>query len=169
MKAVELLNENMYNKLFCDSNSVPTNDALLIYKIYFQLIKYPIVKLSNNKEVFWKECCKYFMYESGGKTGNMITNSLKNMDLSNENIYQIVKLVGNNTTKINPNYFSRICGTTGLIVFFIKDVIDYLGLSSDKKAQPNRIYKTFSGLIEELNVKKEKLSRLLNNYYNIYF
>jgi hypothetical protein len=32
--------------------------------------------------------------------------------------------------KINPNNFSKICGTTGLFVFFIKDAIDYIGLGT---------------------------------------
>ena len=39
-----------------------------------------------------------------------------------------------------PNYFSKICGTTGLLVFGIKDALEYCGvIKNDKKTQPSRI------------------------------
>ena len=42
--------------------------------------------------------------------------------------------------KIIPNYFSRICGTTGLLVFIVKDALEYCGvIINDKKTQPSRI------------------------------
>ena len=42
--------------------------------------------------------------------------------------------------KINPNYFSKICGTTGLLIFLIKDTLEYCGvIINDKKTQPARI------------------------------
>jgi hypothetical protein len=67
-KAIELLNDNLYVKLFTES-SIPKPDILLVYKIYFQLIQHPYVQLFNNKNLFWKECCKYFMNNSEGKIG----------------------------------------------------------------------------------------------------
>ena len=42
--------------------------------------------------------------------------------------------------KIVPNYFSKICGTTGLLVFIVKDALEYCGvIINDKKTQPARI------------------------------
>ena len=41
---------------------------------------------------------------------------------------------------INPNYFSKICGTTGLLVFLIKDALEFCGvIVNSKKTQPARI------------------------------
>jgi hypothetical protein len=68
-KAIDLLNENLYNKLFTDQ-SVPKTDILLVYQLYFQIIKHPIIKFMDDALAFWKETCKYFLNEAQGKTGN---------------------------------------------------------------------------------------------------
>ncbi len=179
-KAIDLLNENLYNKLFTDQ-SVPKTDILLVYQLYFQIIKHPIIKFMDDAIAFWKETCKYFLNEAQGKTGNFyiiiifsfykfignfIVNSLKNLDYSDENVYKIIKLLGNSINKINPNYFAKLCGTTGLIVFFIKDVIDYLGISCEKKAASvNKTIKTLSGVISVVNSRINKLKIMLNKFY----
>ena len=42
--------------------------------------------------------------------------------------------------KINPNYFSKICGTSGLLIFLLKDALEYCGvIINEKKTQPARI------------------------------
>lgn len=68
-KAIELLNESLYNKIFTE-NSIPNNDIILVYMLYFQIIRHPITKNFGNKSTFWKESCNYFLNESDGKTGN---------------------------------------------------------------------------------------------------
>lgn len=72
-KAIELLNDNLYVKLFTEPN-IPKVEILLVYKLYFQLIGHPFVQLFNNKSLFWKECCKYFLSSSEGKIGKNILN-----------------------------------------------------------------------------------------------
>ena len=43
LKAINLLNQPLLNKLFTDSNKIPSDDnILLIYHIYFQLINHPL-------------------------------------------------------------------------------------------------------------------------------
>ena len=50
-------------------------------------------------------------------------------------------MIENVKSKIVPSYFSKICGTTGLIVFVVKDALEYSGaIVNDKKTQPRKIY-----------------------------
>ena len=154
LKAVNLLNEQLLNKLFYN-NKIPNNDILLIYKIFFYIINHPIKDINiTEKKKFWENCRLYLIKESGGKIGNFLFNIVKEkrLCLNKRNIYNIYKLIENNFNKINPSYFSNICGTTGLFVFFIKDILDFLGLTNDKVNIHNS-FVTYSNIIEELDRK----------------
>ena len=66
LKAIELLNTQIYTKIF-NTISVPHDDIIFAYKLYFQLLKKD--KIFNlEKFEFWKECCNYFLREDM-KTG----------------------------------------------------------------------------------------------------
>ena len=161
-KAILLLNEPVLNKLFSEEK-LPDDDILLIYKIFFQLINHKITKnncfyLNNktNKINFWKECCNYFKNEKGGKTGMIIENVMKDqLNFSSENIYKILNLIDNKLFIVTPSYYTKKCSTTGLFVFFIKDILDYLGISHDKKTQIKG-YNTYQNIINYIdkNIKK---------------
>ena len=73
-KAIELLNDNLYVKLFTEI-SVPKHEIMLVYKLFFQLIQHPFVQLFENKNLFWKECCVYFLTNSDGKIGRNVNNN----------------------------------------------------------------------------------------------
>ena len=75
----------------------------------------------------------------------------------------------NKADKLKPAYFGKICGTTGLFVFLIKDTLEYCGAIEDKKTQGNRIKSNYIyqkslfddlnkyiKFLEGLNVKKEE-------------
>ena len=67
VKAVELLNETIYHKLFLQK-STPNEDILFPYKIYFQFLKSPILNSLPNDSKFWAECCNFFSIENQGKS-----------------------------------------------------------------------------------------------------
>ncbi len=161
-----MLNDNLYNKLFLE-NTVPNDDILIVYMIYFQIIKHPIIKYLGNKPRFWKETCNYFLSESNIKTGYLLENSLKSPDVSNENLYKIYKILDNNSNKITPNYFSKICGTTGLIVFFVKDFLDYIAIIGDKKSSSSKALRSYNGILQVVNSNLQRLKRISNKYFNI--
>jgi|APDOM4702015023_1054809.scaffolds.fasta_scaffold694935_1 hypothetical protein len=71
-KAVELLNESLYNKLFYNT-AIPSDDILMPYKIYFQLINDPLASIKDDK-IFWEKCCSYFLNQNNGKTGRRNLN-----------------------------------------------------------------------------------------------
>jgi len=155
IKAVELLNEAMYNKLFSNP-VVPNEDILMPYRIYFQLVNHSYAAIKDDKE-FWENCCRYFLTENNGRTGDLINNSVKNFDYSEENLYKILKIIGNREKRITPTYYSKTCGTTGLIIFLIKDSMEYASVIIDKKTIPARTYKLYNYIITTV---KQKLDRL---------
>ena len=153
-KATQLLNESLLNHLFKDEK-IPVNDIILVYRIYFQMINHPFAKIAKTDMAeFWEKCKYYFTNELNGKTGDILTNMInkKKIEVNGNNLYQIYNLVKGNFNKIVPNYFSSICGTTGLFVFIIKDVLEFLGFSQKIKKKENA-YWTYMDIIDAINEK----------------
>lgn len=162
IKAIELLNEALYNKLFFNT-TLPSQDIIMPYRVYFQLLNHNNSSIKDDVE-FWENCCKYFKEESNGKAGTLflilgdfINNSVKNFVFSDENFYKIVKIIGNREKRITPTYYSKICGTTGLIIFLIKDTMEYAGIILDKKTFPASTYRLYNFILSK---SKQKLHRL---------
>ena len=159
-KAMQLLNESLLNHLFRD-NKFPINDILLIYRIYFQMINHPYSLLAKiNIYSFWEKCKLYFTTEQNGKTGDILLSMInqKKINFSKNNEFQIFMLVNRNYKKILPNYFSNICGTTGLFTFFIKDILDFVGISNDEKIQ-SKVYWTYTKIIDSI---ENKINHMIN-------
>jgi len=161
IKAVDLLNTQIYTKIF-NTTSVPNEDILFAYKLYFRLL--------NNEEItklkgieFWIKCCNFFIKEDE-KTGDIITNNVKYFNFSNENIYKLSKLVSNKEKLITPNYYSKTCATTGLVIFILKDALEYLGIISDKRTVPSQMYRLFSIFLSKAKEKISKLTEIEKNY-----
>ena len=162
LKAINLLNEEILNRLFIEDKP-PNNEILFVYKIYFQLIKHEeIIKNAFDDNIFWEKCKKYFR-EFGGKTGDVLNKVFteKKLCIDSDNIYRIYKLTENKIDKIYPAYFSKICGTTGLFVFYIKDILDFLGFSNDKQIRKNA-YWSFSQIINLIDSKINILNKYIN-------
>ena len=160
-KAMQLLNESLLNHLFRD-NKFPINDILLIYRIYFQMINHPYSLLAKiNIYSFWEKCKLYFTTEQNGKTGDILLSMInqKKINFSKNNEFQIFMLVNRNYKKILPNYFSNICGTTGLFVFVIKDILEFMGLSLKIKKKENAFW-TYSEIADSIDDKIKYLNKL---------
>ena len=82
----------------------------------------------------------------------------KKINIEGNNLYKIYKLVYKDLDKIHPKYFLNFCGTTGLITFFIKDILDFVGISNNKEIEENA-YWTYTDIIEELNKKIDYLKK----------
>ena len=140
-KAVELLDNPLYSKLF--KKPVLEKNAEEICKVYrtlFTLIdEYQIANIPED-EYFWVKCTEYLNNKSGGKIGSFILNKFKIVDFDKKKIVLINKILVGMKKIINPNYFPKICGTTGLLIFLIKDALEYCGvIINEKKTQPARI------------------------------
>ena len=158
LKAMQLLNDPTVNNFFFQKTSVDDN-RLIIYRIFFQLIKHPYSKIEKDKkEEFWNKCQYYFSHETNGKVGILLQKILdeKLINIDGNNLYKIYKLAYKDLDKIHPKYFSNLCGTTGLITFFIKDILDFLGISNEPNIQINA-YWTYDNIIKNLDNKINEL------------
>ena len=140
-KAVELLNNELYSKLFkkpiLEKNS---EEICTVYRVLFALFgEYDIANIYGD-QLFWIKCTEYMIKNSNGKIGTFILEKFKDITFDHKKIFLLNKLLVGMKKKINPNYFSKICGTTGLLIFLIKDTLEYCGvIVNEKKTQPSRI------------------------------
>ena len=61
------------------------------------------------------------------------------------------------TNELTPVYYSKLCPTTGLFDFVVKDALEYIGILEDKKSPPGKIQRKLNYLIEENKKKLESL------------
>ena len=140
-KAVELLNNELYSKLFkkplLDKNP---DEICKVYRVLFTLLgEYELANISDDG-LFWIKCTEYMIKNSNGKIGTFILEKCKGITFEHKKIFLLNKLLVGMKKKIIPNYFSKICGTTGLLIFLIKDILEYCGvIVNEKKTQPSRI------------------------------
>jgi hypothetical protein len=135
VKAIDLLNDQRYTKIFVPS-VLPHDDILLIYRLYFMLINKHDISNITNKNEFWLQTCNFFLNECNNEIGAVTHELVKNINFSADNLVRIKKLVDGNSHKITPSYFSKLCGTTGLFVFLLKDAFEYVGIIIDYKKTP---------------------------------
>lgn len=127
-KAITLLNQDQYNKIFKKDLSPFLNEIILVYRIFFQLLKDNSINKIKDDKLFWAKASEYILKNNNGKTGDFFKNSMSNFDFNNKNIYEIKKLINGQEGKIKPSFYSNICGTTGLFVCFIKEILEYIGI-----------------------------------------
>jgi len=112
---------------------------------------------SKTTKSFGKNCCRYFLTDNSVKTGDLINSSVKNFDFSDENLYKITKIIGNREKKITPAYYSKTCGTTGLVIFLMKDAMEYSSLIIEKKTPPARTYRLYNYMLSKCKQRSERL------------
>ena len=163
IKAIKLLNEPHLNYIFSEKSDA-NSDRTIIYRVFFQLINHPLKYIPYyKKEEFWQKCQHYFSHENNGKTGELIQKTFdeKMIDIEGNNLYKIYKLVYKDLRKIHPSYYSNICGTTGLFTFFIKDILDFVGISDDLKIQ-SKAYWSYAKIIDSIEKKIDYIKKLKN-------
>ena len=158
IKAIDLLDDDTYNKIFkIEKLEPPLDKIIIVYRIFFQLLnKKEYVKIKNDG-LFWEKTRNYILNNNNGKTGCFFKGSVKDFIFTNENIYELKKLVNGIENTLKPSYFCDICQTTGLVIFVIKDSLEYCGIIyKDKKTMP-------SLLLNYLECIQTKINKL-NNY-----
>ena len=159
-----MLNESMYIKLFTQA-SLPCPDILWPYRLFFQFLQHPIMLIKSEKE-FWDESCKFCMSDPNGRTGkfvdnflgDLINNIIKSLVFTEENIYKVFKMCEGKEKKIIPSFYSKICGTTGLIIFLIRDALEYSGIIIDKRTLPASLNRLYSSGLTKSNIMLNKLN-----------
>lgn len=160
-KAIDIMTDPIYFGVFkhsMDKNKL--KKIIIIYKIFCQfLLKEELVAITNQTD-FWKEMCSYVMNSGYSKLNEFIKNEVELFDFDIKNLIKIRKLVGNDPSIIIPTNYSKICPTTGLLSFAIKDAFEYCGLIQCNKTHPGLIIKNLEHqkeLIEKVSEYQVKL------------
>ena len=165
-RAIQLLNNNKYSKIFrcpvLDNNLSPIYIAYRILFIFLNEVD--IAKISDDK-LFWIKCTEYLNSKSqNGKIGDFIMNKFENYNCDCKTVYYIEQILKGKKDNISPSYFSKICGSTGLLIFLIKELMEYCGvIISTKKTQLSRIYKNlkfFKSIVDMLS----EFNKTLENF-----
>lgn len=163
-KAVELLNEELYNRIYHQTDlKEPLNKIILIYRIYMQLLANNTISSIKDDNEFWNSFCKFILENNNNQTGTFFINSIQQFDFSPENLYKVKRIIESKANEIKPTNYSKICGTTGLVIFLIKDALEYCGIiQNDKKNIPSIVYKNLEYL-EKIEQKVDKYIDMLKS------
>ena len=163
-KALDLLNKGDNYKIFNDKDLFPPLDEIiLIYRIFFQLLKDNDLKYIKNEKQFWLEASDYIVNKSDGKLGDYFRSSVDNFDFSPKNILELKKLTYQKEDHLKPANFSKICATTGLISFLIKETLEYCGVLLSLKKNTPSICMHYLEYVEEA---ESKLTNYIENIKN---
>lgn len=164
-KALELLNERSYMDIFYNIKNKkvktvrPSDNVLKIYEILFQLMnKKDILCYVDNKDIFWEKICNYFIINAKGKFGLFVQNLINHFDLSDHNLQVVLSISRPYLNIFMPSYFTKICSTTALVVFALKDILEIIGLGvtnySKNQNKKNKIIK-----LQQIRKKIDKLKQ----------
>lgn len=142
--------------------SVPDSDIIFPYKIYFQLFNDQIASLPDKE--FFEEVCRLF--KSKKQIGTAISESVKNFDFSEKNLVKLLNLVKNKEKNFSPSYYSNKCVTTGLLIFLLKDVLEFSGVLPDKRNNPYIMFHTLKYRLDQTYKILDSLKDLGSRYSN---
>ena len=157
-----------YNKKNSNNNNI--NAIILIFDLYFISIgkKKILNKLLENKNKKIEYICNYFKNNKNKSLGIIIANDLKGKKFDDLIINSLYELSYKYINIINPNYYKKINKDIAILVFIIKNILDYIGLSNfDLSINKNNEDKFVSIWKSRLNIKKillEKFNHLLNKF-----
>ena len=165
LKALELLNKEEHIKFFnINKYDSFSDDIYLVYKIIFQLSENDEIKNAENKKDFFEKMVKYINDNiKENKVGDLFKSMTKNFDFSKDNIFQIKNIIKGNEEKLKLKYFSKICVTTGLIIFLVKDILEYLELNGSNKSNTTLILANLE-FIEKTRSKISSYLETLKKY-----
>jgi len=129
------------------------------------LRKNEILKIKSDK-VFWGKICDWLLEERNVKLGEFLKNESKKFNFSNDNIKKLKKLTQNVKDKISPNYYSKVCGTTGLVVFIVKDALEFCGVIVNEKKTPIKSLYNLKKMeqLDLMHIKNKILPKLKGEY-----
>ena len=134
-KAIDLLNQKAYYTKFHEQRT-PNDETLLVYKVYFLLLNNnnKVIELISDKgfddkDVLWLKIREYFIWERKDlQLGQFVQSEIRNMDYSDKNVYSMKLFCKPYLSILNPLYYSKMCPTTGVFAFLVKEVLEYMGV-----------------------------------------
>ena len=170
-RAITLLNSISKNNIFKQNSPLMNNkDIIFILELFFIAIgrKYDIIKYDNEEENIsnskkWNYACKYFKENDKKNLGVIFEKELINKKYNEEIINSLFEWSYKNIPKITPNYYKKIDKDIAIFVFIIKDLLDFFGISRDKKVNPQKIFVLYNIRLRVQDKLIQKLNKLLTN------
>ena len=134
-KAYEIVNDSLYNKIFhVEKLTAPVNTKMVPYRILFQLLNINEIASITDDDLFWKEVRAYITTNAKEGFGSFLKECARSFDFSEDNVYKIKHILTKYKCQVNdmkPTYYSRLCGTTGMMMFLLQDALEYCGFSKE--------------------------------------
>ena len=180
IKAISLLNSiskaNFIKTIMNYKNQSNANKnipkIILIFDLYF--IALGKKKLLNNLNSFNKKLefiYNYFKNNKSKSIGTIIENDLKGKKFDNYIIDSLYEFSYKYINIINPNYYKKINKDIAILVFLIKNILDFVGISYIDNKNANNIksieQKIFLIYKYRLSTKKillQKYNQILNTF-----
>jgi hypothetical protein len=169
-RAITLLNSISKNNIFKLNSPLMNNkDIIFILELFFIAIgrKYDIIKYDNEEENIsnskkWNYACKYFKENDKKNLGVIFEKELINKKYNEEIINSLFEWSYKNIPKITPNYYKKIDKDIAIFVFIIKDLLDFFGISQDKKVNPQKLFVLYNIRLRVQDKLIQKLNKLLS-------
>ena len=170
-RAMNLIDSISKKKLFKEKSSLMNNkDIILLFEIFFISIgkKYDIVKFdtddSDINKKRWNYFCNYFNNNETKYIKNIIEMALINRKISNEVINSLFEWSNKFIDRIKPNHFQIINKDIAIFSYIIKDLLDYFGISNEKKINLQKLYILHNVRLDVNEKIYSKLNQMLNKF-----
>ena len=120
-----------------------------------------LLSIEDDSE-FWKKISEYWTEEGKEGIGFLVEKQMKSIDFSDKNIRLLSKLTKGYEKIITPSYFSKLCPTTGLFIFLVKESFEYCGALIDRKTSIARQFKNFNYNSDFVKENIEKVTKILS-------
>ena len=152
--AIVSIDKETFSKLFKQKTlDIKLSEIYIVYRVLFLLFgEQKIAEIVDDGE-FWEKCIEYLNTNGGNKIGSFILEKSKSFDFSKNSIYLINKILVGIKPNFTTAHFSKVNGTTGLLMFIIRDALEYAGIIVTKRTPKSRIYNNlvyYKNLIENL-------------------
>ena len=69
----------------------------------------------------------------------------------------------NKDKKLSSAFFTKLCPTTGIMIFLIRETLEYIGIFSNNKnpPTPNKLAKLYQSVLENNGVRIDKIRQYL--------
>ena len=120
-----------------------------------------LLSIEDDSE-FWKKISEYWTEEGKEGIGFLVEKQMKSIDFSDQNIRLLSKVTKGYEKIITPSYFSKLCPTTGLFIFLVKESFEYCGALIDRKTSIARQFKNFNYNLDFVKGNIEKVTKILS-------
>jgi len=163
--------QNSSNK----KNNNNISKIVLIFDIYFIALgrKKIINDMNGNNNLKIEYICNYFKNNKNKSIGSIIESELKGKKFDDATINSLYEYSSKYVNIINPNYYKKINKNVAILVFLIKNILDYAGIphldnnnnnNSNNKANNQKIISLNKSRLNANKTILEKYTEILNKF-----